>query len=129
MKINLIFFLSEFNLGGAGNSVFKLCKNLSKNQFIISVICLNKCFYKEELNKNGIQVFEVKSRKTIFGVFELRTHLRFFCARKHFCRKDIRFESKSWSRTPGGGGSPFCCWKLGYSRPKHQFLEVGPSLG
>ena len=40
MKINLIFFLSEFNLGGAGNSVFKLCKNLSKNQFIISVICL-----------------------------------------------------------------------------------------
>ena len=64
MKINLIFFLSEFNLGGAGNSVFKLCKNLSKNQFIISVVCLNKCFYKEELNKNGIQVFEVKSRKT-----------------------------------------------------------------
>ena len=30
MKINLIFFLSEFNLGGAGNSVFKLSKNLKK---------------------------------------------------------------------------------------------------
>ena len=72
MKINLIFFLSEFNLGGAGNSVFKLCKNLSKNQFIISVICLNKCFYKEELNKSGIQVFEVKSRKTIFAMTEIK---------------------------------------------------------
>ena len=33
MKINLIIFLSEFNLGGAGNSLFKLCKKLSKKKF------------------------------------------------------------------------------------------------
>ena len=32
MKINLIFYLSEFGIGGAGNSIYKLCKNLpSKN--------------------------------------------------------------------------------------------------
>ena len=30
MKINLIIFISEFNRGGAGNSLFRLCVNLPK---------------------------------------------------------------------------------------------------
>ena len=67
MKINLIIFISEFNLGGAGNSLFKLCKNLPKNKFEITVICLNKCFYKSRLNKLNIRVYEVNSNKTILG--------------------------------------------------------------
>ena len=50
MKINLIIFISEFNLGGAGNSLFKLCKNLPKKNFSVTVLCLNKCFYKSKLN-------------------------------------------------------------------------------
>ena len=47
MKINLIFFISEFNLGGAGNSIFKLCKNLPKNKFKVSIKIKNqeKYFY------------------------------------------------------------------------------------
>ena len=32
MKIHTIFFLSEFVLGGAGNSIYKLCKNLPKKK-------------------------------------------------------------------------------------------------
>ena len=72
MKINLIIFLSEFNLGGAGNSLFKLCKNLSNKNFSISVICLNKCFYKKELIKYGASVYEVKSSKTIFAMPKIK---------------------------------------------------------
>ena len=72
MKINLIFFLSEFNLGGAGNSIFKLCKNLPKKKFNINVLCLNKCFYKSELKKCGISVYEIKSNKTIFAMPKIR---------------------------------------------------------
>ena len=60
MKINLIIFISEFNLGGAGNSIFKLCRYLPKKIFKISVICLNTCSYKKELIKNNINVFEIK---------------------------------------------------------------------
>ena len=30
MKKNLIFFMSDFSFGGAGNSISKLCLNLSK---------------------------------------------------------------------------------------------------
>ena len=72
MKINLIIFLSEFNLGGAGNSLFKLCKNLSNKNFSISIICLNKCFYKEELIKCGALVYEIKSSKTIFAMPKIK---------------------------------------------------------
>lgn len=72
MKINLIIFISEFNLGGAGNSLFKLCKNLPKKKFAITVLCLNKCFYKSKLNKLGIKVFEIKSNKTFFAMPKIK---------------------------------------------------------
>ena len=68
MKINLIIFISEFNLGGAGNSLFKLCKNLPKNKFNITVICLNKCYFKNDLLKYGVKTIEIDSSKTIFGM-------------------------------------------------------------
>ena len=72
MKINLIFFISEFNLGGAGNSIFKLCKNLSKKNYKISVICLNKCYYKRKLNNNNIKVYEIKSLRTLFAMTKIK---------------------------------------------------------
>lgn len=72
MKINLIIFLSEFNLGGAGNSLFKLCKKLSKKKFCISVICLNKCYYKKELLRIGISVYEINSSKTLFAMPKIK---------------------------------------------------------
>ncbi len=72
MKINLIIFISEFNLGGAGNSLFKLCKNLPKNKFFVTVICLNKCFYRSELIKLGVKVIEISSKKTLFGMPKIK---------------------------------------------------------
>ena len=72
MKINLIIFISEFNLGGAGNSLFRLCKYLPKKIFEITVICLNTCSYKKELKKNNIKVYEIKASKTIFAMTKVR---------------------------------------------------------
>ena len=76
MKIHLIFFLSEFVLGGAGNSIFKLCKRLSKSRFKITVISVNKCFYKKEFKKNGIQVIEIYSTRTFLAFFKLKKILK-----------------------------------------------------
>ena len=41
MKKNLIFFLARFGKGGAGNSVFKLCKSLNKRKYNIFVVAFN----------------------------------------------------------------------------------------
>ena len=68
MKTNLIFFLARFGLGGAGNSVYKLCRTLNKNKYNINVICLNKCAYETNLKKLGIKVFTIKSKKVLFAI-------------------------------------------------------------
>ena len=68
MKINLIIFLSKFGIGGAGNSIFRLCKGLSKKKFNISIICLNKCSFDKEFRKIQIKVYKIKSYKTFFAM-------------------------------------------------------------
>jgi len=72
MKINLIIFISEFNLGGAGNSLFRLCMNLPKKKYNINVICLNKCAYEKELKKNKVTIFKIFSKKTALAMFEVK---------------------------------------------------------
>jgi len=59
-------------IGGAGNSIFKLCKNLSKKKYNIAIISLNKCSYKKELVNCGVSVYEVKSSKTIFAMPKIK---------------------------------------------------------
>ena len=73
MKINLIIFISEFNYGGAGNSLFRLITHLPKKKYNINVICLNKCAYEKELKKNKINVFKIPSKKTTLAMLEVRT--------------------------------------------------------
>jgi glycosyltransferase involved in cell wall biosynthesis len=72
MKINLIIFISEFNHGGAGNSIFRLCKGLSKKKYNINVICLNDCSYEKHLKKNNIKLFKIKAKKTFFAMFKVK---------------------------------------------------------
>ena len=81
MKINLIFFLSEFVAGGAGNSIFRLCKQLSKKRYEIYVISLNRCFYKDKLKKMGVSVYEIPSSRTLFGFFKIRRLINIFIKR------------------------------------------------
>ena len=72
MKINLFFFLPYFIRGGAGNSIYKLCKNLNKKKYNINIICLNKCEYKKLFLKESIKVFEIKSSRTLFAIYRIK---------------------------------------------------------
>lgn len=65
-KKNLIFFLPDFVYGGGGKSVTSLCKNLNKKKFDISIICLNKCHYKNQL-ENFCKIHEIQSKKAILA--------------------------------------------------------------
>ena len=69
-KKKLIFFLQEFVYGGAGKSITSLCKNLNKKIFIITIICLNKCYYKNQL-KNFCKIYEINSKRVILAQSEI----------------------------------------------------------
>lgn len=72
MKKNLIFFLARFGKGGAGNSVFKLCKSLNKRKYNIFAVCINNCAYKKELLKAGVKVKVINVSRALFAVFFLK---------------------------------------------------------
>ncbi len=76
MKKNLIFFMSDFSFGGAGNSISKLCTNLPKKDYKISIICIGKCSYKKLFKRNKINVYQLKSRKLIFSIFSISNLLK-----------------------------------------------------
>jgi glycosyltransferase involved in cell wall biosynthesis len=83
MKINLIIFLSEFVKGGAGNSVFRLCKGLSKKKFNISIICLNNCAFDKKFKKIGIKVYKIKSNKTFFAMLKVLNITKSLISKKY----------------------------------------------
>ncbi len=83
MKIHTIFFLSEFVLGGAGNSIYKLCKNLPKKNYQISVICVKKCYYKKLFRKEGIDVYEIKAKRALFAFFKIKKLLSKLISKKY----------------------------------------------
>jgi len=83
MKINLIIFISEFNYGGAGNSLFRLCKNLPKKIYNINIICLNDCTYEKELKKNDIKLFKINSRRTSFAMFKVKKITKNLISKKY----------------------------------------------
>ena len=83
MKIHTIFFLSEFVLGGAGNSIYKLCKNLPKKNYHVSITCLNKCYYKKLFKKEGINVYEINSKRAFFGFFKIKKILAMIISKNY----------------------------------------------
>ena len=83
MKINLIVFLSRFGVGGAGNSIFRLCKSLSKKKFNISIICLKNCPYDREFRKIGIKVYKINSNKTIFAMTRVLNITKLLITKKY----------------------------------------------
>ena len=68
----LIFFLPNFNLGGAAESILKLVRYLAKYNFSILVISLGKNFYKKDFKKINCEIIELKSTRVLFAIFKLR---------------------------------------------------------
>ena len=69
--INLIFFLPTFTYGGAGNSVFRLCKLLDKKRYKINIVSIGKCDYKKEFKSFGAKVYELETKKVSRSIFQL----------------------------------------------------------
>ena len=68
----LVFFLPNFILGGAGESIFKLSKFLVKYNFSILIISLGKNFYKKNFEKINCEIIEIDSSRTFFSIFKIR---------------------------------------------------------
>lgn len=75
MKISLFFFISDFNYGGASNSIFNFLKNLDSKKFRLFMIFVGKSDYKNLLPKN-INIINIKkdNRKfsTIRSFFKIK---------------------------------------------------------
>ena len=78
MSKNIIFFLPVFKLGGAGNSIFRLCTkiNLKKNKLFIISIGANE-YKKKFLNySKKIKIIEINRNNTISSFFILKEKVK-----------------------------------------------------
>ena len=98
MKINLFFFISNFNFGGAGNAIYVFLKKLSPKKFNLHIICIGKSEYKKLLPKyvkfysfdNKIPFF-----KTFFNFFKIKKVIKNFCQKneKNIFISNIHFSN------------------------------------
>jgi len=72
---NIFFFLPNFLIGGAGNSVTNICKIIASKNYDITVFSIGKNMYKKELFELKIHVIELEQKKTIFAIFEIIKYL------------------------------------------------------
>ena len=82
-QIRLVFFLPNFSLGGAGESIFKLSRFLVKYNFSILIVSLGKNFYKKDFKKINCEIIEMRSTRAFFSIFKLRK-LMFNETKKNF---------------------------------------------
>ena len=70
MNRNLIFFLPTFKVGGAGNSIFRLCKKLDLRQNNLFIISIGKNEYKKKFlqhsNKKYLILLKIKKKLFLF---------------------------------------------------------------
>ena len=83
MKINLFFFISQFNFGGAGNAIFNFLKNLDKRKYNLHMIFIGHSDYEKLLPKH------VKFYKLTINAFFFKTFFSFFLIRKILLQKDL----------------------------------------
>jgi len=68
IKKNVIFFLANFNQGGAGFSVTNMCKYIDKEKYNVYVISLLNNSYKKELKKYCKKIYIIDKNKVIFSL-------------------------------------------------------------
>ena len=75
-KKRIIFFLPSFKQGGASESIIKLAKFLINSKFSISLISIGRNDYSKYLKKIGCDVSELKTYRTFFSIFSLRSLIK-----------------------------------------------------
>ena len=98
MKINLFFFISQFNFGGAGNAIFNFLENLDKKKYNLHMIFLDNSDYKKLLPKH-VKSYQLHTRsylfKTFFSFFQIRKIIlekNLINKKKHFYIQHSLFE-------------------------------------
>lgn len=77
MKIKLVFFHPYSKLGGADKSLYKLISSLDPKKFDITFISIGKIEIKDLFNKkNNINFISLKSKRTLFTIFQIRKILK-----------------------------------------------------
>ncbi len=67
MKKKIFFFLPNFKSGGAGKSIYNLCKYLNKKKYDLFIISLGKNSYNKQLKKYCVKIFELDVKKTFLA--------------------------------------------------------------
>ena len=68
---HIYFFLPNFSIGGAGNSIFNICESIKNKSDKLSVISIGQNHYKKNFKKIGVNVIEIFTNKTIFGIIKI----------------------------------------------------------
>ena len=71
-KMRIVFFLANFSLGGAAESIVKLSEFLSKYGFSVLLISVNKNYYKKRLLNAGCEISEIKASRALYSFMKLR---------------------------------------------------------
>ena len=81
MKINIFFFISNFNFGGAGNAIYVFLKKLNAKKFNLHLICIGKSEYKKFLPKH-VKFYSIDNKfyffKTFFNFFKIKKLIKKF---------------------------------------------------
>ena len=68
---HIYFFLPNFSVGGAGNSILNICKSIKNKKDKIIIISQGKNAYKSKFRKLGIKLIELKEQKAIFAIIKI----------------------------------------------------------
>ena len=67
-----LFFLPNFGVGGAGNSILKICENLKKKNNEIIIISLGINYYKKRFKKINVKIIELPFRRLMGSISKLK---------------------------------------------------------
>lgn len=67
-----LFFLPNFGIGGAGNSILKICKNLKKRNNKIVIVSLGLNHYRNKFKKFDIKLIELPYKRLLRSIPHLK---------------------------------------------------------
>jgi glycosyltransferase involved in cell wall biosynthesis len=76
IKKNIVFFLPNFGLGGAAQSITNTVINLNRGKYNIYIFCLNNCAYKKIFLKKKIKIYEIKKERAIFSFLLIKKKIK-----------------------------------------------------
>ena len=87
MKINIFFFISNFEFGGAGNAILNFLNKLNKKKFNVHIIYLGKSQYLRQISKQ-VKVIQVNNNffflKTLISFFKIRKIIKIKCKKNKY---------------------------------------------